>query len=186
MSMILSIAVFAPTMIGFDFRSDLGRMEDLKTLPIPTNRLVLGQLATPVAILTAIEWLSVTVIAIATRPNPALFWGIIAMTPAVNLLFLAVDNLYFLWFPFRMTAINTVDFQAMGRQILLVSAKFASVGAAAALASGVGALAFFATGQSWAAAITAAWLVLAACGLALIPLVALAFNQFDVAQNLPD
>ena len=186
LSMMVAFAVFAPSMIGFDFRPDLERMEDLKTLPIPPSRLVLGQLATPVVILSLIEWFGLALIAISTRPSPLLFWGVLALTPPVNLLFVAVENLYFLWFPFRMTAMNTLDFQAMGRQVLLGAAKLATIGVAAALACGAGALAFLVTSQSRAAAIVAAWFVLSACGLALIPLVSVAFTQFDVAQAPPD
>ena len=108
------------------------------------------------------------------------------MTPPVNLLFVAVENLSFLWFPFRLTAMNSIDFQAMGRKILLGAAKFATTGVAAALAAGAGGLALLATSGSWASAIIAAWFVVTACGLALIPVVSIAFRQFDVAQTPPD
>ena len=182
-SVIMSIALFAPALVGFDFRADLTLMEDLKTLPIPPDRLALGQLITPVLILTTMEWLALGGVAALAPGYPTLFLGAAALALPLNLVLVAIENLYFLWYPFRMTGFNAFDFQAMGRQMLLMAAKLATLALAAALAGGVGALFYFLAGGSWAAAIVAAWLVVAALGLAIVPLLGQAFIQFDVSES---
>jgi hypothetical protein len=186
LSILFGIAMFAPTMVGFDFRPDLARMEDLKTLPIPPTRLALGQVVTPVLVLSAVEWFALALVAGATRPGALVAVGAAALVLPLNLLLVAVENLYFLWFPYRMSGFNTFDFQAMGRQMLLLMAKLASLAAAAAVAAALGAVVYYVTGGSWAAVVAAVWLVLAACGLAVLPLVAHAFSSFDVAEGPPD
>jgi hypothetical protein len=182
-SVIVSIALFAPALVGFDFRPDLGRMEDLKTLPIRPGRLALGQVITPVLILTLIEWFALAGIAALVPSFPTLFLGAAALALPLNFVLVAIENLYFLWYPFRMTGFNAFDFQAMGRQMLLMAAKVMTVGVAATIAGGAGALCFYVSGDSWAAAIAAAWVVVAAVGLAIIPLLGQAFIQFDVSES---
>jgi hypothetical protein len=186
LSVMFGMALFAPTVVGFDFRPDLGRMEDLKTLPIPPSRLVLGQLITPVLVLTLAEWVTLAVIAVATRSDPFVPASAAALALPFNLMLFAIENLYFLWFPYRLTGLNAIDFQSMGRQMLLLMAKFACLGLAAGLAAGAGALAYFAAGRSWPLAVAAAWVAMAALGLALIPLAGRAFDAFDVAESLTD
>ncbi|MFO0953161.1 MAG: putative ABC exporter domain-containing protein [Isosphaeraceae bacterium] len=180
-SLVVGLAVFAPAMIGFDFRPDLVRMEMLKTLPIRPGWLAVGQLAASATVLTLIEWVTLGVLAAWIKPDPAFVWGAAVLVPPVNLMMIAVENVYFLWFPFRMVGLNSLDFQAMGRQLLLVAGKFMSAGVAVGLSAAAGAGAYYVTG-GWAFALLSSWLVLSACALALVPLVALAFEQFDVAQ----
>ena len=55
------------------------------------------------------------------------------------------------------------------------------VGAAAV----VGLVVYFLAGRRPAAGLAAAWLVLTGSGAALVPLVALAFNAFDVSRDTP-
>ena len=183
---LVGIALFAPTMVGFDFRSDLGRIEVLKALPIRPTRLVLGQLVTGVMILTAAEWLAVALVAYLVQADPWLIGTGVLMVVPVNLVIVAVENLYFLWFPFRLSGFNTFDFQAMGRQMLLLLAKFVSLGVAAGLATGSGFLVSYFTNGRRLPALAAAWVVLATCGLALIPVLAQAFQRFDVSESLPE
>ena len=185
-SMLAGLGVFSPAMVGFDFRPDIGRMEDLKTLPIPTSRLVLGQLLAPVAILCAAEWMMIAAVAIVTRSDLGLLAGAALLALPLNLLLVAIENLYCLWFPFRMAGINSFDFQALGRQLLVLMAKGVTLGVVAGVAGGLGFAVYSLGGQSLTAAIAVSWLVAAGMGLAFLPLVAQAFNQFDVAQTMPE
>jgi hypothetical protein len=178
---VFSIALFAPSMIGYDFRFDIDRMEDLKTLPITPRSLVLGQLATPVVILTLGEWIALGMIAAVASAPPALMIGSFAATLPLNLLLVAIENLYFLWFPFRMGGASSLDFQALGRQMLLMMAKLATLAIATGVAAGLGALVYYVAGRSWTAAALLGSLVLLGFGIGLIPLVAVAFEHFDVA-----
>ena len=69
--------------------------------------------------------------------------------------------------------------------MLLMMAKFLSAGMAAGLATGLGAAAYILAGASWTTALAVAWITMTGCALALIPLVAWAFIQFDVARDRP-
>lgn len=183
LSMLASLTVFAPTMVGYDFRPDLGRMEELKTLPIRPSSLVIGQLTTPVLIISAGQWFGLALLATQiTLPGP-LVWGAVFLAPPLNFLLVAIENLFFLWFPSRFVPGTSADFQMIGRQLLLMTGRLACALFAAGLAAGLGALAFFVANESWPAAIAAGWLGLAATGLGIVPLVAQAFRQFDVARD---
>lgn len=182
LSVMLSMALIAPSMVGFDFRADLDRMETLKTLPLPSARLAIGQILTPAFIISGTEWVT---LAILIGFSPTLWgWliGIGALLLPLNVLLLTIENVYFLWFPFRMNSAGGVDFQAMGRQMLLFTAKFLSAGVAAALAAGLGAAAYFLSGRHWPAAFVGAWIGLTVCALATVPLVSHAFDRFDVTD----
>lgn len=185
-SIVFSIALFAPSMVGYDFRFDLDHMEELKALPIRPTRLVLGQLATPVLILFVGESFALGLIASASSPPPWLVPSVMALTLPLNLVLVAVENLYFLWFPFRLAGANSLDFQALGRQILLMIGKLATLGLAAGIAGAVGAAIYHLTGGSWSATVATAAVALTGIGVGMILLVALAFEQFDVAGARPE
>ncbi len=103
----------------------------------------------------------------------------------MNLLLVEVENLYFLWFPARWVPGGTGDFQAMGRQLLLMMAKVVFLlGLVAGVAAGLGAAAYFSAGESWAgrARRESGWC--SPCSSrASCPLVAQAFVRFDVART---
>ena len=70
------------------------------------------------------------------------FLQVIALLPAVNLFVFAFENLVFLWFPCRLANLGAGDFQAFGRQMLVMFLKFITVmvgGSLAALAAFLGA-----------------------------------------------
>ena len=97
-----------------------------------------------------------------------------------------IENLYFLWFPFRNTAINALDVQSMGRQILLLFAKMITVGLIAGIAVLFGWFGYSLSGEVWVVGIVMTWFLMTTLGLALIPLVALAFVQYDVTEGAGD
>ena len=54
----LAVSLFAGVQrVRQDFRSDLEQMDLLKTLPLPSWQVVLGQLLAPIVILTSVQWL---------------------------------------------------------------------------------------------------------------------------------
>lgn len=180
-----SLTCLAPAMVPFDFRLDLDRMEELKTWPIPPARLVLGQLLVPVAILSLGEWLVLAISALFLRVEAPLLFGAFLLFPTLNLLFVGIENLFFLWYPFRLASGSSVDFLALGRQMLLMFAKLAAFALVAGVAGGLGAIAYFGLGENWTAALAAAWLPVAAAAAGTVPLVAQAFDQFDIARDVP-
>ncbi|GAC1469312.1 MAG: hypothetical protein NVSMB9_12990 [Isosphaeraceae bacterium] len=188
----LGISVFggvtfmASSQVGHDFRGDLARMELLKALPIRSLNLVFSQLLVPLLILTVAQGISLVVLNALVTSDWRLACTAAGFALPVNLVLVAVENLYFLWFPHVSTGVGSFDFQAMGRQVLLSLAKFLTMGFALAVALGVGALIHGISGGRWWPALLGAWMVLCGCGLGLIPLLAVAFDRFDVAGARPE
>ena len=180
--MILGTTVLMSPLINLDFRADYERMEGLKTLPISASRLAMGQLAAPVVLLTASQLLGLLVLAIGTWPAHPAFWIIAAFTIPLNLILLEVENVMFLWFPSRPMAHTPGDIEAMGRMMIMMSAKVLVMALAGGLAAGLGFLAYFLAG--WAGMAIVAWLILMGFVVAMIPLIASAFRGFDVASDV--
>ncbi|HWE36973.1 MAG TPA: putative ABC exporter domain-containing protein [Isosphaeraceae bacterium] len=175
------------TLTAFDFRADIDRMDVLKSLPISPLSLVYGQLFAPVVIVTGLQWLAMLPLGIASGARP-LFWGIAAFALPFNLLLVAVENLMFLWFPSRIAAgaPPAGDLQAMGQLVLLVLAKVVALTVAAGFSTLCALGVYFLLGRNLAAAMAAGWLAALGVGVAITPLIALAFRKFDVASDVPD
>jgi hypothetical protein len=173
-----------PMMVAFDFRGDVDRMDILKALPVAPWRVVVGQLAAPVLLLSLIQVLALVGIEVAFGGIAPLPLVALVLAWPVNFVSLGIDNLLFLWFPSRQVVAMPHDFQVMGRQLLLLVAKGMALGSAVVSAALAYALVWF-LGHSLPGALAAAFLVLAACGAALVPLLAFAFARFDVARDTP-
>ena len=178
MSIVLSV------LMPYDFRGDVDVMEGLKSLPIPANRLALGQLLTPTLIATAAQAIAM-IAAIAGLGGPRLVtWSFLAFLLPVNFLFFAIENLLFLWYPSRIVA-GQFDVMAVGRQVLFMLAKVVGLGIGLGLAALIGVGVYFAAGRSFPPALVASWIAMSAFALAIIPLVGHAFSRFDVAGDIP-
>jgi len=179
--MLLWLSVVMTTLVPFDFRGDLERMEVLKTLPLPAWRVAAGQLLTPVLLLSLVQGLFLGAVQLAWGQWNFLLLLFLVFAPSANLLVFGMDNLLFLWFPSRVVAANPGDFQALGRNVLILLAKMVVLAVAG---PGVWFVVFKLSG-SLPAALLSAWLTLTAFALALVPLLALAFASFDVARDMP-
>lgn len=183
--MTLWVSIFLSPLVAFDFRGDVDRMEEIKTWPIRPAALVIGQILTPVLILTVPQWL---VIAIASAwiggIGPESLGGAAMALPAAFLMF-GIENLLFLLFPTRTAAVNPADFTAFGRQMLLMFGKVLGVALAIGLSASVGLLGYFGLGMArpWAVAASVATAFGFAAGL--VPLLVLAFQRYDVAADTP-
>ena len=182
---IISMAVFLTQMLPFDFRADIDRVAELKVLPIASVALATGQVITPVLLMTTLQWATLLAIAAYVQRVPVMFWGVASFALPFNTLMFGIENALFLWFPTRLVSTNPGDIQAMGRVILLMLAKVLCLGLSAGAAALMGTLTYVLAGRSWAAAMAVAWLVLFGTAVALIPLVAHAFRQFDVSRDTP-
>jgi hypothetical protein len=182
------ISFLLTPMITFDFRSDLDRMDVLKTVPLRASRIVLGQLLTPVLITTLVQWLLLVILIFLGHRFDILLGAIVFVVP-FNLLLFGIDNLLFLWYPTPPVAATAGSFQMMGRNMLLMMAKFIFVGLIGGATGLVAVPVYFlmdlAQGPSWLASLTVAWLLLTGFAIGLVPLVALAFRRFDVARDMP-
>jgi hypothetical protein len=181
----LFFTLFLQQIFRFDFRGDVDRMEVLKSLPVAPARLVVGQLLAPVLLTCAIQLILLLIIQVLLGGLGPLVLGAALFALPVNFLLFEIVNLLFLWFPTRLVQSTPGDFQMVGRHMLLMFATLLCqallVGVPALMATAV----YFVSGGSWPAALATAWLLLAAITAALIPLIALAFRQFDVARDTP-
>lgn len=184
---VMVMTLFLTPLIAFDFRSDLDRIDVLKAWPIGSVPLVIGQLLTPVLLICLVQWIALAVIALALDRStvlPAVI-GAAGFVVPFNFLLIGLDNLLFLLFPSRAVTPTPGDFQAMGRLMLTYLAKAAVMLLVAGIAALVALPVYFLLGQSLPPALIAAWFVLTGFSIGQIPLIALAFQRFDVARNTP-
>jgi hypothetical protein len=181
----LGMSFLLSTILTYDFRADYERMAELKSLPIAPLPLVLGQLVTPVAVMTIVQWIvSGALVALGGRLEVANL-GIAALVVPVSMILIVVDNLWFLLFPMRTGMPGSLDFQQMGQAMLMMLVKFALLGVGGGLAAGLGYGVYYATGGSLIAAFAASWIILTLIAFSLVPLIATAFTRFDVAADAP-
>jgi len=184
MGMIAYLSILLSFLLPYDFRGDVDLMEELKTLPIAPSRLALGQVLTPTLVATAAQAIAMAVVMLGLGGLGVVAWSILAFLLPVNLVFYAIENLLFLWYPSRIVA-GQFDVMAIGRQMLFLLAKGLGLGLASGLATLAGGAAYFATGGSLGAGLVVAWVAISACALAMVPLVGQAFARFDVARDVP-
>jgi hypothetical protein len=156
----------------------------LKTLPLPAWRLAVGQLLTPVLLFTLMQCAVLAAVAANSPRQPEVVLACAAYTAPFNFLLFALENLLFLLFPTRLAAATPGDFQTMGRNVLFLLGKVLVLAVVATAALAVGAVAALVSGAAWVG-VAAAWPVVALSGAALVPLVALAFQGFDVGRDTP-
>jgi len=173
-----------PSMVRFDFRGDLARMDALKALPLQPWAVAAGQMLAPVLVLTFMAWLiAAAVIGFAPRyTRGAAVAAIIA--PAAIGLVVGLENVTFLMFPTAQTMSTPGDMSVMGRAMVVMFAKMIGLMIALGLAVGVAALVLLATG-SWPLTLAAGWLLLAGGALATVPIAARLFATFDLSMDKP-
>jgi Putative ABC exporter len=184
-SMVPAMTVALTVLVAFDFRGDLDRMDVLKSLPLGPVPVVVGQLLTPTFVVSLFQWVAVAGLAVAGRHFEAAHVVMMALVVPFNFLLFGLDNLLFLLFPTRIVAASPGDFQALGRNLLVLFVKGITLGGALVLSTLVGLLAYFAGGNSMALGLAAAWFPLAVCAAGIVPLCALAYRRFDVARDTP-
>ena len=120
---IFSLVLMLPTMLQADFRSDLGRLDVLKSLPVGTSAVVAGQLAVPVAVGVALWWVFAILLLVLGMMPPRMFWLACALALPVNLYLFAVENLFCLAFPFTITRGGVGQLHQQGRTAMVAIGK---------------------------------------------------------------
>jgi hypothetical protein len=183
--MLIWLSFFVTAIIPTGFRADLDYMDWLKMLPLSGMAVTIGELLPAVLFITVLQGLIlVGLAAFKIIPVSLLALAAAAALPA-NLLFLTTENLLFLWYPARQTPMGPGDPQFMGRQVLMMFLRMLLIAAAVGVAAGVMGLAWWAGLQSWPILWVLGWCVLTIQGLALIPLVVIAFRRFDPSVDMP-
>jgi len=174
-----------PSMLRFDFRSDLAHVENLKMLPVAQMAIATGQMLAP-ALALSVLGCGVIAAIIAIAPEQAMVPGLIALAflPCVAFLLIGVENAAFLLFPTAHVMSTPGDMTMIGRAMVLFFLKATAKLVVLGVIAGMGGLTLLVS-QSWPVALSAAWMVLLAAALAIVPVVARLFTRFDLSQGTP-
>ena len=181
---IVMMTVFMlPQFIRFDFRGDIERIDALKALPMTATAMVLGQISVPVLFATLIQ-ICIVAAAAWLQGSFSFYFAVAAcFTLPLNMLVFGLENLMFLWYPYRQTP-GSVDITAMGSQMLLVFLRIVVLLISGGFAALVGGAVYAITSSVTAFAIVS-WLSLTSFGIALIPVLASAYTRFDPSMDSP-
>ncbi len=173
------------SMLKFDFRDELDRLDLLRSLPVSPIAVAAAEVFTPVAVLTAMQ--ATLLIAVAVCFKHAWQFVIPAAVFAVpfNVLHVGIENLLFLMFPLRSAGLIAGDMQLFGRQMVIFCCKFFLLLTGLSVAAAVGTVGYILGHQSWLAFGAVAWVALSLAAAATIPLLARAYSRFDPSMDTP-
>jgi hypothetical protein len=183
------LVVFLPLLMGdnlaCDFRRDLDRMGQLKSWPIRPLALAAGQIVPAAAFVTSVQMIGVLALEIVTAAVPVdfLLLGLVLM-PAGSWVALCVDNLLFLWLPYRTVPEDPGDVAFVGRTMASALLKLTVLAAILAATFAITKTALDATGSRVAAVGVPLFCLLFACVGGTLA-VANAFRRYDVARHAP-
>jgi hypothetical protein len=173
------------SMLKFDFRDELDRLDLLRSLPIGPTVIAAAELFTPVLVLTLMQ--AALLIAMAISIHGAWRYVLPAAAFAVpfNLLQAGIENLLFLMFPLRSAGVIAGDMQMVGRQMIVFIFKFGLLMLTTAICAILGAVGYVMGNRSWTAFSIVAWIALSLIAIATIPLLGRAFARFDPSAHTP-
>ncbi len=183
----LVFIVFLSGVLRIDFRGDLDHLAQLKALPISARMIALGQLATPVALLTLLQWICIAGITAGSHAHFGLALGAMGLAIPLNTLLLSIDNAVFLFAPTRpnqQAQAAGFDPTVMGRAAILTIVKILTLGGAAVVVGGPGFLVYW-LAESVPLAIVTGGVILTALMPVGILTVAESFRKFDPATDMP-
>ncbi len=173
-----------PAALKFDFRRDYDRLPILKSLPVRSLAVVVGQLATPVLLTTLLQ-VFVLAIAYIVSPVPLVIAvnALLMMIP-LNVVIFGLDNLIYLMYPYRQ---SEEGLQPFVRATLTFTAKGLLFGMAIAVVyvwaiscrrlHDVPLLSTFGDHRILFAA--GLWVMMVSCAAVLTLLAARVFDRFD-------
>jgi hypothetical protein len=173
------------SMLRFDFRDELDRMDVLRSLPISPAAIAVAELIAPVLVLTAMQVLLLAAAVGSGLARWPFALAAVAFTVPVNVLLAGIENLLFLMFPLRAAGLIAGDLQLFGRQMVVFFCKFLLLVAGLAAAAALGTVGFILGGKSWPAFGVMAWIGLSLVAMGTIPLLARAFVRFDPSVDTP-
>jgi len=173
------------SMLKFDFRDELDRLDLLRSLPIRPISVAVAELFTPVFVLTAMQATLLIVVTFSFKGAWQFVLPAAAFAVPFNVLHVGIENLLFLMFPLRSAGLIAGDMQLFGRQMVIFLCKFLLLLVALSLAAAVGTLGYILGNRSWPAFGAVAWVALSLVALGTIPLVARAYARFDPSVDTP-
>lgn len=183
----LVFTVFLSGVLRIDFRGDLDHLAQLKTLPISERLMAVGQLATPVAVLTITQGICIAGITAGSQSHLGFALAALGLAIPLNTLLLSIDNAVFLFAPTRpnqQAHAAGFDPTVLGRTMLLTIVKLLVLAAVAIAVGGPGFLIYW-----WTKSIPLAMATGGVIMTALMPVgvivVAESFRKFDPATDMP-
>jgi hypothetical protein len=173
------------SMLKFDFRDELDRLDLLRSLPIRPVAVAAAEIFTPVLVLTAMQGTMLIGVALAFKHAWRFVIPAAAFAVPFNVLHVSIENLLFLMFPLRSAGLIAGDMQLFGRQMVIFCCKFFLLLTALALAAAVGTIGYILGHQSWTAFAAVSWVAVSVIALATIPVLARAYSRFDPSVDTP-
>jgi hypothetical protein len=173
------------SMLKFDFRDELDRLDLLRSLPIRPVAVAAAELFTPVLVLTTMQATLLIVVGLSFKHAWKFVIPAAAFAVPFNVLHVGIENLLFLMFPLRSAGLIAGDMQLFGRQMVVFCCKFFLLLAALAVVAVVGTVGYILGNQSWPAFGAVAWVALTLVALGTIPLLARAYARFDPSVDTP-
>lgn len=173
-----------PVNLRYDFRGDIDQIGWIRSLPLGSWSLVIGQLAVPVLVNTVIVWLMLAAFALGDARHVA--WGAPALllAPPLVLLNIALDNATFLAYPTHNLGAGLSDIASMTRNFMATMLRMLGLVVAGSAALGVG-LGSYAILRSLPVAVVLAALVLTAGAVAALQILRWSYKRFDVGHDMP-
>ncbi len=173
------------SMLKFDFRDELDRLDLLRSLPIRPIAVAAAELFTPVLVLTLMQATLLVAVTFCFKDGWKVALLAAAFAVPFNVLHVGIENLLFLMFPLRSAGLIAGDMQLFGRQMVLFPCKFLLMLTALSIAAAVGTVGYILGNKSWPAFGAVAWVALALVAMATIPLLARAYARFDPSMDTP-
>ncbi|HEX4795732.1 MAG TPA: putative ABC exporter domain-containing protein [Humisphaera sp.] len=182
---IVWLTFFTSSMLNFDFRGDVDQMDTLKALPISAIAMALGQLVTPVLVMSGLHVVMLACLARVTGYSPRNLALIALMIVPFNALLFCAENLVFLLFPTRPAAASPGDLQILGRKFVFLLFKSAIILICAAIAGALATVAGVISGGSIPLIGGIIWTTVAAECIGLLFGIAWAYQKFDPSVDTP-
>ncbi len=179
----IGVMSYVSVLISLSLQNEIERVGYLKSLPLSSRSIVLGELLGFVVLISTVQ-ASLYLALCALLPSVA-GWLLVAAVLAFpfNFLLFGIDKLVFYIFPTRMAKGAPGDFQNGGKQMMFVFFKMAVLFACLAL-MGIAIIPGALMGSTLFAVISAACALLAECTI-LTPLLTYAFHRFDPSVDTP-
>ena len=144
--------LLGPQFVRFDFRQDLAQADILKSYPVPSWQLALGELMAPVVVLSAVQWCLILLAAmLVTHFHKDIFPGevrlaaalsLAVLTPAINGVIFLIPNAAVVLFPswFQPGRESSQGFEAIGQRLIFAFGQGLAVLLALLPAAGIGLL----------------------------------------------
>jgi hypothetical protein len=169
----------------FGFRGDYGRMDLLKSLPIPSLAMACGQTLVAVMMVTLVDWLVFAAAAVFMPVAAGELLAACLLVLPLNWIMFGTESFLFLLYPSPLVATGSEGFLKMGRVMLFMIAKTFVVAACAAEAGIPAAIVYFLT-KSIAAACVAGWLALLLPAAGILLLTAWAYRRLDASDGVSE